>query len=150
MDKGHDFEKQVASWVTRQGFNTILNELVRGKVSKRAYEVDVHAWTIVKRFLRSNKRVDVWVECKNLKNAVKRSHINSLIRKAQDLRKGWDEGFEEWYADLLMVCSTSGFDIDAIRIANEHDIYLVSVDRRYDFIGNMTREDFTELTSSRY
>jgi len=128
----------------------MLNELVRGKISKRAYEVDVHAWIFIKRILRKNKRVDAWIECKNLKTSVKRMHVNSLIRKAQDLREGWEEGFEEWYADILMIFSTSGFDIDAIRIANEHDIYLVNVDRKYDFVGNMTREGFNELIVSRY
>ncbi len=154
MGKGHDFEKQVASWFTRQGFTAELNELVRGKVSKRAYEVDVHAskQKKIRKNLLMKKwiRYDVWVECKNLKKPVKRSHINALIRKAQDLKKGYEEGFEDWYADILMVFSTSGFDVDAIRIGNESDVYLVDVNKTYNFMGNMTKSDFNELIESAY
>ena len=150
MSKGHDFEKQAAAWLVRQGFDVELNTLVRGRITKRAYEVDIHATKEKRVMLINKKRYDLWVECKNLKTPVKRNHINSLIRKAQDLRKGYQEKFEDWCADILVVFSKSGFDIDAIKIADEYSIYLVSVDKKYNFIGNMTRYNFDELDVSEY
>jgi len=60
-------QNRVASWLRRTyGFEVKTPDLVTGDVTERPYDVDVHAWkskgSLVKR------RVDVWVECKKLKN----------------------------------------------------------------------------------
>jgi len=97
--------------------------------------VDVHLRRKINRIIYT-EIIDGWVECKNLKTPVKRSHVNNLIRKAQDLRKGCEDEIESWYADILMICSTSGFDVDAVRIGDEHGIYLVHyTGGKYKFAG---------------
>jgi len=139
----------VARWLNRWGFATERNALVRGKHAKRPYEVDVHAQKQIG--LIRKRQVNVWAECKNLKKRVNRNHIYNLIMKAKDLREACNSNMEERYPDILMFFSTSGYDSDAIRIANEHNIYLIDTStNKYQFIGNLQQEDFEELVKSDY
>lgn len=142
-------EKKVASWLRRLGFETKIRDRVKGKRATRGYEIDVHAWAEKKRIIGS-KRIDIWVECKALKTTVKRTHVFNFLEKARDLRDAFDDNIEEWFADILMIVSTSGFDHDAIKFADDYGIYLVHYTRTYKFIGEMTREDLLELRESNY
>ena len=145
--KGVKLEERIASWLSRLGYEVITRDLVRGKVAKRPYEVDVHAFK--KRFLRG--RFDVWVECKDIKGNIKRTHITKLVESARDVREGGEEGISEWWPDILMIVATSGFDIDAIRLADKYGIYCVLAKKRgYEFMGKMTREDFENDRKSEY
>jgi len=148
--KGAAFEERVARWL-KQAFNfeeVKLRELVRGKISKRPYEVDIHASKTIKGLLR-RRPIDVWVECKTTR--VKRTDVVKLIESARDLRAAWEEGIEEWYPDMLVIVSESGFDVDAIMRANESKVYcILAKPRRYEFVGDLKREDFEACVASEY
>lgn len=150
VKKGAAFEERVARWL-KQAFNfedVRLRELVRGKISKRPYEVDIHAVKTVKRFL-GKRPVDVWVECKTTR--VRRADVVKLVESARDVRAACESGIEEWYPDMLVIVSEKGFDVDAIMRANESKIYcILAKPRRYEFVGDLKREDFEACVASEY
>ena len=150
-EKGKALEKQVALWLKRVfGFEVKSSEQVHGASVKRPHEVDVHAWKEIKRFLGLKRTyLDVWVECKATR--VKRMHVMKLLEQARDVRDAYEEGKEEWYPHILMIVSSEGFDDDALRLADKYGIYCVLRKKgRYEFVGEMTREDFEEGIESEY
>ena len=146
--KGKGLEDRVAAWLRRtHEYDTKKRELVRGRIVKRPYEVDVHAWK--KTLFGIGMERHLWVECKALK--VKRLHVTKLVESARDVRDAEDDGIEEWKADLLVIASNVGFDIDAVQMADKYDIYCVMVgDRSYEFVGNMSKENFENVDDSDY
>jgi len=145
--KGVELEERVASWLRGLDYDVIVRDLVRGLVVKRPYEVDVHA--VKRRFLRSP--IHIWVECKDIKSNIKRTHIMKLVESARDVKDAEMEGVAEWAPDILMIVATSGFDIDAIRFADKYGVYCVLAKKRgYIFVGEMAREDFDKNVKSDY
>jgi len=148
--KGAAFEQRVARWL-KQAFNfedIKIRELVRGKIAKRPYEVDIHATKTIKRLLR-RRPIDVWVECKTTR--VRRTDVVKLVESARDVRAACEDGIEEWYPDMLVIVSESGFDVDAIMRANESKVYcILAKPRRYEFVGDLKREDFEACVASEY
>jgi len=143
-ETGVKLESRTARWLKSQfGYECKKRELVRGKISKRPYEVDVHAqdkgWF---------SQTDLWVECKAYK--IKRTHVTKLVESARDLRDANEDGIEEWYPDMLMLASNKGFDVDAIGMADKYDIYCVKAGRTFEFVGRMDREDFENKETSDY
>jgi hypothetical protein len=125
-EKGRGFEDQVAAWARRR-FNADFAkpDWVRGAVGVRPHQVDVH--------VRKTKRGghdcnDIWIECKNVKGTIKRTHIYKLVNDAQMVYKAWKKRVEDYYFDGLMVVSTSKFDIDARNYANEYGVLCVYFD----------------------
>ena len=145
--RGKELENQVAEIFTDANFEVIQNDLVRGYSVKRPYEVDVHAF-ITEGFL-FKKRLDVWVECKA--HNVKREHIIKLVAAAEDVRLGAEKGIAEWYPDMLLACSNTGFDIDAIGWADTKGVYCLLIKHNEsELIGKMTNDMFRRREPSNY
>ncbi len=122
--KGIKFEERVASWAKRK-FNTDFakSDLVNGMVARRPHQVDIH--------VRKKKlfgQDDIWIECKNMTSSVKRTHISKLVDDAKDVYKAFDKGGEEYYYNGLLFVSTSKFDHDALRYADEYDVLCIIFD----------------------
>lgn len=113
--KGQSLEKRVAIWVKRTlGWKTTkLRELVRGKTTRRPWEVDIHAekWLGLRH---------AWIECKAHK--VKRMHILKLKDAVDDVKEAHDEGIEKWAPNEIIMVSSVGFDSDALALAKKHEI----------------------------
>jgi hypothetical protein len=143
-ETGVNLENRVAKWLSSQfGYNCKKRVLFRGKVSKRPYEIDVHAQ--LKKFWGQN---DLWVECKA--HRVKRTHITKLVETAIDVKDACEDGIEELYPDMLMLVSNKGFDVDAIQMADKYCIYCVNAGKTFEFVGKMDREDFEDREESEY
>ena len=135
--RGEEFEKRVARWLKRlsKDFNCEMRVKVRGKVAKKPYEVDIHAWRKVG-ILKKTK--DLWIECKAYK--VRREHVFKLRSAIEDVK---EEQKAEWHPDVAMIVSSVGFDDDAVALANKYGIYCVHASERgFQFVGNLTKEDF--------
>jgi hypothetical protein len=66
-----------------------------------------------------------WVECKNLKSNVKRTHVNKLNNSVIDRNKyvkSLKESDNDWLVQKMIIVSAKSFDIDAKSFANEHGI----------------------------
>ena len=115
LEKGRTLEERVATWAKRTlGWSTTKRgELVRGKTTRRPWEVDVHAekW----RGLRH-----AWIECKA--HRVRRIHVLKLKDAVDDVREAHDEGIETWAPHEIIMVSSEGFDSDALAVAKKHDI----------------------------
>ncbi len=144
--KGAEFEGRVERWLKRQGFETKTRYLARGKISKRPYEVDVYA---TKKPSIFSRRIHVWVECKTTR--VKRVSVMKLVEAARDVKEAWKKDIEKWHPDILMLVSSSGFDVDAVELANRYRVYCVlAKNSGFEFIGKMSRKDFNSLVESKY
>lgn len=145
-ETGAKLEKRVARWLKSQfDWKSVKKrELMRGKISKRPYEVDIHAQK--KGFLSGQK--DLWVESKAYR--IKRTHVTKLVESARDVRDAAEDEIEEWYPDMLMLVSNKGFDVDAIGMADKYCIYCVKAGRTFEFVGKMDREDFENKETSEY
>lgn len=121
--KGHDFEKKVALWAKKffEANEIYTNILINGFAVKRPYEVDVHVIRKVGNILNRTDQ-DIWIECKNLNSTIKRSHVQTLNGKMEDVENACDEGREDFYFDKGAIASTSEFDSDAIRTADDKEI----------------------------
>lgn len=143
-ETGVKLERRIARWLKSQfGYECKKRELMRGKISKRPYQVDIHAqdkgWF---------SQTDVWVECKAYR--IKRTHVTKLVESARDVQDAVEDGIEEWYPDMLMLVSNKGFDVDAIGMADKYGIYCVKVGKTYEFVGEMDRKDFGNKEASEY
>lgn len=117
--KGKSLEDRVEAWVKRTlGYkSTERNIPVRGKISKRPYEIDVHAWKPIYLGLSEEHII---VECKALK--VKRIHVMKLNRVFDDICEAYEEGIEKWKPTQAILVSNVGFDIDAKELAKKYGI----------------------------
>ncbi len=116
---------------------------MRGKISKRPYDVDVYgvSGSLFKKHL--------WVECKAFK--IKRVNVTKLVECARDVKdlNEHDGGLQKWSPNLLMLVSSVGFDVDAIGMADKYDIYCVHAKlSSFEFVGKKTREDFDDKDES--
>ena len=126
--KGHEFEKKVARWAKRY-FDADLvetNILMNGLRVKRPYEIDVHVYW--ESGLLFKEEHDLWIECKDMKSSVKRTHIFKLIESAKDIEDACKEGREDFYFDHLAIATTSRFDQDALAYATDHEIACIVYD----------------------
>ena len=122
--KGHGFEKKVATWTKRffKASEVKTNVRFRGKTSMWPYEIDV--W--VKRkggFLESSKIL--LIECKA--RSIKRADVTKFLASAKDIKAAVSVDLifgtsDDRYWDSLAMVSTAGFDVDALRIAKENKI----------------------------
>jgi hypothetical protein len=159
--KGKLFEQQVAKFMTKRGWATILGRSFKGRIAVRQHDCDIFAeklnvgwgfvaiscllfiiagiayWTgLLSRFqngwlrelnllaptsllflrIAAKKSVSyVWVECKNLRQSIKRDLIMKLKDQFNDARKPRGS-WECW------LVSTSRFDEDAIAHAKAHNV----------------------------
>jgi hypothetical protein len=123
-NKGHKFEEVVERWA-RKAFDakeTKRNILVNGQAKKRPYEIDVH---VHKGGLLGIGAKDYWIECKNKSATIKTTDVMTLIAKAKDVEKAYDENREKFYFSNLVIVSVSKFDSDALAYAKEHDVKCV-------------------------
>ena len=130
-EKGHAFEKKVATWARRK-FNlddVKQNQFFKGKVVARPYQVDIVGLKKVAGVLEA--RIEVfWIECKARKETVKRTDIAKFHGAAIDVKKmvpaitwsGLSEEQVKMRWDHLIFVSTSPFDGDAIKVAKQHKI----------------------------
>ena len=92
---------------------------------KRPYEVDV--WALFKGgFFKG--RSDLWIECKDRKSTIKRKDISDLVHKAKDVYHAAQENKQDFWFDNLMLASTSRFDSDAIKTANQFGVTCIYYD----------------------
>ncbi|UCD14051.1 MAG: hypothetical protein JSW60_01145 [Thermoplasmatales archaeon] len=121
LEKGGEFEKVVAKWAKRkfQAEKSTNNELVKGKTSKRPYEIDVHLF-IDGGYWKNDRHI--WIECKNRKSSIKRTDMHQFKEKAEDIKDAYESDIEDFCFDELVYVSTSKFDGDALGYARKHDI----------------------------
>lgn len=126
--KGYKFEDQVAAWAKKK-FKTDFarSDLARGSIAQRPHQVDVHV-QIKHKGLFGGTTDDIWIECKTMKQTVKRTDISKLVNDAQDVFKAFKKGGEKLYYNGVMFVSTSKFDIDALNYANEYDVWCIYFD----------------------
>jgi len=133
--KGHDFERKLVTYLRRQlkPKDVRSNELVHGLSKMRPYEVDVHL--VVKRGWFGQG--DAWFECKDRKSTIKSIDISHLVEKARDVYRASQEGKMDFYFDRLGFASTSKFDSDAIRVADQYDVLCIEYDgKSYNIVNN--------------
>ena len=121
--KGHEFEKVVAKWAKRY-FNADgikINCLRRGYRAKRAYEIDVWAYSHGGLF---SDGWDIWIECKNIKGSIKRDTVMKFVSKMKDVNDAVENGQsrEGRIFKYGVIVTTSRFDIDALQWANSSNI----------------------------
>lgn len=145
-ERGVELEGRVARWLKMQfGYESKMRDLARGKISKRPYEVDIHA---VKKSFLGFGRTDVWAECKAYK--IKRAHVTKLVESVRDVNDAFEEEIENWRPDILMLVSNESFDVDAVGMADKYGIYCVKAgERTFEFVGKMTKEDFENNEKSK-
>jgi hypothetical protein len=146
-ETGAKLEKRVARWLrSRFGYKCKKNELVRGKISKRPYEVDIHG---IKEEIFGLFKTHLWVECKAYK--IKRTQVTKLVESARDVRDLDEESdIQKWSANMLMLVSNKGFDVDAIGMANKYKIYCVKAGRTFEFVSKRSKEHFVDQEGSNY
>jgi len=145
-ETGAKLERRVARWLKTQfGYRCKKNDLARGKISKRPYEMDVHG---IKESMFGLMKAHLWVECKAYK--IKRVNVTKLVESAKDVREAYDNDIEKWEPSMLMLVSSKGFDIDALGMANKYEIYCVKAGKTFEFVGKMNRENFEDRENSRY
>jgi len=125
--KGRKFEDQVAAWA-RGKFKADFakTDWARGAVCPRGHQVDIHVQKRKGPFGAFSH--DSWIECKGMKETVKKTHIDKLVSDAKDAYKAYEKGGEELYYDGLMLVSKSLFDIAALRYADEYDVWCIYFD----------------------
>lgn len=125
---GIEFEQKVAAWAKRKfGSDVSTRRQVNGLSVKRPYEVDVWA-RIPGGFFRDGK--DIWIECEDRRESIKRRDISELINKARDVYQASKAGREDFYFDQLMFISTSNYDSDALQLAEQEGIACIVYDGR--------------------
>ena len=146
-ESGIKLENRTARWLTSQfKYNCKKRDFARGKISKRPYEVDIHGIKegLFKRFSRTH----LWVECKAYK--VKRTNVTKLVESARDVEDAKDADIEKWSANLLMLVSNKGFDVDAIGMANKYKIYCVKAGKSFEFVSKRNRDHFKDGEESEF
>lgn len=129
--KGHEFEDRAARWAKRY-FNAEEVEtrvLRRGYTQKRTYEIDIRV---------DDGDDNIWIECKNLKQTVKRDFIDKYVRRFNDVNKAYGKGLsqEDYDFGYLAIVSTTKFDIGAIGKANEDDVACFYYDgKKFNFVN---------------
>lgn len=145
-ETGLNLENRVAKWLTSQfGYEVKKRDLVRGLVSKRPYEMDVHG---IKKQLFGLSKYHLWVECKAYK--IKRAHLTKLVESARDVKEFYENDHVSWKPDMLMLVSTEGFDIDALGLAKRYSIYCVTAGKAFTFEGKMDKSNLENLDGSDY
>lgn len=126
-EKGRKFEDQVAAWARRKfKADFAKTDWAKGAVSPRGHQVDIHVQKRKGPFGAFGH--DIWIECKDIKETVKKTHIDKLVSDAKDAYKAYEKGGEELYYDGLMLVSKSLFDIAALRYADEYDVWCIYFD----------------------
>ena len=123
---GIALEQKVMAWAKRK-FDAEVDTRyqVNGLSVKRPYEVDV--WVrIPGGFLKRTK--DLWIECKDRRESIKRRDISDLINKAKDVYQAANVGREDSYFDQLMFVSTSSYDSDALALADQEGVACIIYD----------------------
>jgi hypothetical protein len=71
-------------------------------------------------FLGKGHRLDIWIECKDLKRKVNRDLIETLVAKAKRVKhakaRDWDPD-KLWFAT-----GPAGFNDDALEVARDHAV----------------------------
>lgn len=123
---GHDFEMIVAAWAKRT-FKEMhpvitLAELGRGYAANRAYDVDIRVSFLGGGlFGLFKQQYDIWIECKNLEDNIKRADVQRLVKAAQDVWAEYKHGHGLGY-NALIIASQGGFDRDALNVATADDV----------------------------
>lgn len=115
--KGLKFEDKVAKWAKRRfgAYEVEMNILRRGYTQKRPYEIDVCART---------DKYDLMIECKNMKQTIKRNIIIDYFGRFEDINEAVHKGIskDDYYFDYVMIVSTSKFEAGALSMANEKEV----------------------------
>lgn len=82
---------------------------------------------------------------------MKREHIIKLVASAEDVRLAAENKIAEWYPDMLVACSNTRFDIDALGWADMKGVYCLLIkSKKSEFVGKMTQEMFRRRKQSSY
>ena len=123
--KGHGFEKKVATWAKRffKASEVKTNLLFPGKTVVRPYEIDV--WVKRKGGLFGSDKI-LFIECKNRAATIKRADITKFLASAKDIKAAVSvdlfDTSDDRYWDSLAFVSTSEFDTDALHVAKQSKI----------------------------
>jgi len=149
-ESGLELENRAAKWLNWQfGYECKKRELAltREKSSKKLYEVDVYG--VYKQFLGMFK-THLWVECKPYE--IKRTNVAVFVESARDVKTMHKEcgDVQKWCADILMLVSDVGFEVDAVSLANRYNLYCVEAGKSFNFVGKQDRRDFEAKKRSKY
>jgi Holliday junction resolvase-like predicted endonuclease len=145
---GKALEERTAQWLRSQfKYNVKEGAHVNGLGVKYPWEVDIVARTTAG-FLQRD--LVLWVECKSRQvseRKVTRKVVKDIIGTARNVR----DNPQETAPDILMVVTDTGFNSDAVNLANKHNIYLVEAgDNGFSFTGKMKRKDLHNRQKSVY
>ncbi len=130
------FKQNAANWVEKRlgAKTTDIHYRANGLAVTDPYEVDV--WAHFKGE-GAQSDLDVWIECRDAKEPVRKSDIMKFIQKATDVFHAAHTDKQDFWFDRLILVSTSSFDIMAIDLADEVGVTCVSCDdTNYEFQSN--------------
>jgi len=147
---GRYLERRTEQWFKKEfGYNDVdTRVMVTDGVVKNPWQIDVVAWK--KTGSPFGGKIHVWVECKSRpvsRKKVSRDIINGFLGVARLINKNPDA----LIPDILMVVTDTVFNEGAVDLGNNHDIYLVEVDKAgFRFVGDLSRDDFKGHRKSKY
>ena len=124
--KGHGFEKKVATWAKRffKASEVKTNVNFKGKTAVRPYEIDV--WLKRKGGILYKDTI-LFIECKDRAATIKRVDITKFLASTKDVKEAISADLifgtsDEGYWNGLVFVSTSIFDVDALSFAKKNKI----------------------------
>ncbi|MFO8010520.1 MAG: hypothetical protein R6U89_06885 [Dehalococcoidia bacterium] len=124
---GEAFKQNAANWAKRHlgAKNVDIYTLANGLVVSSPYEVDVWA-----QFEGEGAQadLDVWIECRDTSDPVKKTDIMKLVQKVTDVFHASHAGKQDFWFDRLILISNSSFNHDALELAQQMGVACVNYD----------------------
>jgi len=121
------FRQSAATWAEKHlgAKRTKIRQLANGLMVKSPYEIDVWAQF---RGEGSQADLDVWIECRDLEEPVRKRDIMKLIQKGTDVFHAAHTEKQDFWFDRLLLIANSSFDADALDMAGQLGVTCVAYD----------------------
>ena len=121
------FKQNAANWAKKHlgAKMATVCYLASGAMVKSPYEVDV--WAQFKGE-GAQSDLDVWIECRDSEESVKKKDIMKLVQKATDVFHAAHAEKQDFWFDRMMLISNSAFDHGTLELAEQIGIACVSYD----------------------
>mgnify|MGYP001120390059 CR=1 FL=1 len=124
---GASFKQNVATWAEKHlgARHTDTNHFAHGLLVTNPYEVDIRANF---KGEGAQRDLDVWIECMDLEETVKKRDIMKLVQKATDVFHAAHTDKQEFWFDRLILVTTSSFAPEALDLADQVGVSCVTYD----------------------
>ncbi len=121
------FKQSAATWAEKhlESKSTDIHTLAHGQVVTSPYEVDVCAHF---KGMGSQSDLDIWIECMDTDEIVKKNHIIRFVQKATDVFHAAHTDKQDFWFDRLILISKSAFDEEALASADQQGVACVFFD----------------------